>query len=84
MKNFDLRAYITDTAATPFSLVYATDCANDSLNTLNYLLFDCIERHVPLKKSKSLVLKHLRWRIFWSTICIKPSGKKERQLTKPN
>jgi len=40
MKNFDLRAYITDTAVTPFSLVYATDCANDSLNTLNYLLFD--------------------------------------------
>ena len=52
MKNFDLPAYIADTATIPFNLVYATDCTGDGLNTLNHLLFSCIERHTPLKRIK--------------------------------
>ena len=52
MRNFDLLAYVADTATAPFNLVYATDCTDDSLNTLNYLLFNCIERHAPLKRIK--------------------------------
>ena len=52
MRNFDLSAYVADTATIPFNIVYATDCADDSLNTLNYLLINCIERHAPLKRIK--------------------------------
>lgn len=52
MRNFDQSAYVADTAIIPFNVVYATDCTDDSLSTLNHLLFECIERHAPLKRIK--------------------------------
>ena len=52
MRNFNLSTYVADASTLPFNLVYATDCTDDSLSTLNHLLFECIERHAPLKRIK--------------------------------
>lgn len=52
MKNFDLQTYVQDAAKLPYNLVYATDSADDSLDSLNKLLLSCIERHAPLKRIK--------------------------------
>ena len=52
MKEFDLQSYVNDAALLPYNTVYATDSANDSLDTLNKLLVSCIERHAPLRRIK--------------------------------
>ena len=52
MKNFELQSYVNDAAMLPYNMVYATDSANDTLDSLNKLLLSCIERHAPLKRIK--------------------------------
>ena len=52
LKNFLLDSYIQDTFILPFNLVYATDSADDGLDTFNTLINSCIEKHTPLKRIK--------------------------------
>ena len=39
-------------SCTLFNLVYAFDCPNDQVDTLNRLLSNCINEHAPIKKCK--------------------------------
>ena len=52
MKKFYLQKYIDDFKQLPFSIVYSFDNPDDLLDSLNKIIFECIERHASLKRTK--------------------------------
>ena len=53
MKNFNTKEYYTDLSTLPFSTVCSFDNPDDQLAKLSKLIFNCIDRHAPLKRTKS-------------------------------
>ena len=52
MKHFNIKDYVDDFKTLPLALVYSFEDPNEQLDTLNYLILECIERHTPLVKTK--------------------------------
>ena len=52
MKNFNTEEYYTDLSTLPFSTVYSFNNPEDQLAMQNKLIWDCIDRHTPLKRTK--------------------------------
>ena len=52
MKNFNTKEYYTDLSTLPFSTVCSFDNPDDQLAKLSKLIFNCIDRHAPLKRTK--------------------------------
>ena len=52
MKHFNIKDYVDDFKTLPLALVYSFEDPNEQLDTLNNLILECIERHVPLVETK--------------------------------
>ena len=49
-KDIDINSYLSDFRELPLNLVHAFDEPDDQVTILNKLIFDCIEKHAPIKR----------------------------------